>query len=109
MARGPLWADNDHGVSIISTLVLYWLQHDHALCVFFTQSVQRNHCFKNATVSRKQTDGLINQRNICLTRDSVQLHTGVGVRQTLRLVKRLEDRERPRRRDVGNLQGQCGL
>lgn len=43
-ARGPLWANNDHGVSVISTLVLYWLHHYHALRVFFTQSVQRNHC-----------------------------------------------------------------
>lgn len=43
-ARGPLWANNDHGVSVISTLVLHWLQHYHALRVLFTQSVQRNHC-----------------------------------------------------------------
>lgn len=52
MGWGPLWANNDHGVSVISSLVLYWLQHYHALRVLFTQSVQRNHCvvFKNTTI-----------------------------------------------------------
>lgn len=48
-------------------------------------------------------------RKICLTRDSVKLHTGVGMRHNLWLVKRLEDGSWTRRRDVGNLQGQCGL
>lgn len=113
MARGPLWANNDHGVSVISTLVLYWLQHYHALCVLFTQSVQRNHCVLKTQQSGQgnaKTDWwTYKARKICLTRDSVQLHTGVGMRQDLRLVKRLEDGSWTRRRDVGNLQGQCGL
>lgn len=53
MPCGPLRAHNDHGVSVISTLVLCWLQHYHALCVLLTQSVQRNHCFKYTTVKAK--------------------------------------------------------
>lgn len=57
-AWGPLWANNDHGVSVISTLVLHWLQHYHALCVLFTQSVQRNHC-----VLKTQESGQGNAKN----------------------------------------------
>ena len=44
VARGPLRTDNDHGASVVRTLVLCWLQHHHTLCVLFAQSVQRNHC-----------------------------------------------------------------
>lgn len=113
VARGPLRANNDHGVSVISTLVFYWLQHNHALRVLFTQSVQRNHC-----VLKTQQSGEGNAKTdrwtykpskICLTGDSVKLHSGVGIRQNLRLVKRLEDGSCTRRRDVGNLQAQSGL
>ena len=44
-----------------------------------------------------------------ITCDSVQLHTGVVVGQSLRLRRRLEDWSRSWRRYVGNLQAQCGL
>lgn len=91
--RGPLRADNDHGVSVISTRVLCWLQHYHTLCVLLTQSVQRNHCVLKTQQSRKRNaDGrTFNSRKIFVTCDSVQLHAGVGMRQNLRLVRRLED------------------
>lgn len=44
-----------------------------------------------------------------ITCHSVQLHTGVVMGQSLRLVRRLEDWSRSWRWDVGNLQGQRGL
>lgn len=44
-----------------------------------------------------------------ITCHSVQLHTGVVMGQSLRLVRRLEDWSQSWRRDVGNLQGQRGL
>lgn len=57
MPCGPLRADSDHGVSVISTLVLCWLQHYHTLRVLLTQSVQRNHCvLKTQQSSQRNAD-----------------------------------------------------